>query len=101
MDAKRQDVKGLYAFWAYDLFPFILGGPVEKMGKHGEVETKNFGPGFWFTPLKIMPEESGKELHEKINLLEKEYDKDIKQLREKYYDKLNSIAPFSPLNKKK
>jgi len=68
-----------------------LGGEITKMYDDGKVETKNFGPGFRFTPVKILPYAAGmvfltkaKQLDgERVNKLVKvnqEYAKKIKEL---------------------
>lgn len=49
----------LYAFWSYDQFPYILGGTVAKINDDSTVETKEYGPGYCFTPLKIVPLKAG------------------------------------------
>jgi hypothetical protein len=49
----------LYAFWTHDQFPFVLGGTVTKVHDNGKVETEEFGRGFRFTPLKIVPLKAG------------------------------------------
>lgn len=49
----------LYAFWRYDQFPYVLGGTVTKMFDNGTVETKEYGRGSCFTPIKIVPLKAG------------------------------------------
>jgi len=49
----------LYAFWSYDKFPYVLGGTVTKMHDDGTVETKEYGQGSCFTPIKIVPFKAG------------------------------------------
>jgi hypothetical protein len=61
-----------YAFWKYDLFPFVLGGEVTKMHEDGLVETVGFGPGARFRPFLLLPLNAGQRLREKLDSLESE-----------------------------
>ena len=70
----------MFAFWKYDLFPYVLGGEVEKMDERGCVETKNYGPGRWFTPIKLLPVEPGRALLAKLEALEAEHDEALTAL---------------------
>lgn len=64
--AKKNDVKqdnevtGLFAFWRYDQYPYVLGAPVTKMDDEGRVYAPSYQG--WFTPIKIVPLKKGKEL---------------------------------------
>ena len=62
----------LYAFWSYDLYPYILGSVVTRIQGEGLVETKGFGKGSWFRPELIVPVEQGRELAKKIKELQVE-----------------------------
>lgn len=46
-----------YAFWKYDLFPYVKWGEVEKLNEDSTVETKNYGAGHKFKPILILEEE--------------------------------------------
>src|SRR5215208_5186423 len=63
----------LYAFWRYDSFPFVLGGPVTRMDEEGRVETENYGAGNWFTPARLLPRAAGEKLHGELKLLEAQH----------------------------
>lgn len=65
---------GLYAFWRYDQFPFMLGGPVTGMDEEGRVETENYGAGNWFTPARLLPRAVGERLHGELKLLKAQHD---------------------------
>jgi hypothetical protein len=54
-------ITGLFAFWKYSSFPFVLGGTVVEMRPCGTVRTKEYVY-MWFMPIKIMPVEAGKKL---------------------------------------
>lgn len=64
----------LYAFWSYDQFPYVLGGTVTKMFDDGTVETKEYGQGSRFTPIKIVPLKAGM-------IIQQDLDKKQKLLR--------------------
>lgn len=55
-----QEVSGLFAFWRYDQYPYVLGAPITKMDDDGKVYAPNYQG--WFTPIKLMPLKKGKEL---------------------------------------
>jgi hypothetical protein len=74
----------LFAFWRYDLFPYVLGAPFEKMDDKGRVFAEGYNG--CFIPLKILPLEPGKALKNKLNGLRdlekaahKKVDKDFKE----------------------
>jgi hypothetical protein len=54
-------INGLFAFWKYSSFPFVLGGTVVEMRPNGDVRTKEYVY-MWFMPIKIVPVEVGKKL---------------------------------------
>jgi hypothetical protein len=62
-------MKGYYAFWRYDVYPFILGGTITNMDKNGFIETEEYGVGRYFKPMAILPGNAGKELHHKIKVM--------------------------------
>ena len=55
-----QEVTGLFAFWRYDQYPYVLGAPVTKMDDEGRVYVPDYQG--WFTPIKILPLQKGKKL---------------------------------------
>lgn len=59
-----QRVTGLFAFWRYDQYPFVLGAPVTEMDDEGKVYVPNYQG--WVKPLKLMPLKKGKELLEAL-----------------------------------
>ena len=63
-----------FAFWKYDLFPFILGGEVSKTLEGGQVEIVGFGPGYNFKPFLITSYADGVTLHEKLEQIKKNYE---------------------------
>ena len=81
-----------YAFWKYDLFPYLLGGIVSKMNERGMVYIESYQS--WFRPIIILPHESGEKIMKQLSELEKEYNKEKQQLLETYKTKLKDIAFF-------
>ena len=51
----------LYAFWKYDLFPYLLGGEVVRIDAGGYVEPLGYGK-MKVKPLIILPFERGEEI---------------------------------------
>ena len=59
----------MYAFWNYNLFPYLLGDEVEEI-KGRTVKPKNYG-GMWFTAAFFLPEDQGKDLNKNFEFREK------------------------------
>lgn len=75
-------LRGLYALWRYDSYPYVLGGTVTRMDQMGAVETREFGVGRWFKPLKILPIKEGRALRKQFEKLREEF----RQAEEKQKD---------------
>ena len=73
----------LYAFWSYDLCPYVLGGVVEKFLEHGYIRAKGY-TGMKFKPLAILPDKEGKEALLRLKALREDYDIEEKKLKKKY-----------------
>ncbi len=80
----------LYAFWKYDVFPYILGGHITRISSNGSVETKEYGPGNYFKPFKIVPAKTGEKLHIEI----KKSEKDFRLAEEKFKEFWNKQGKF-------
>lgn len=81
----------LFAFWKYDQFPFLLGGEVTRVLPKGSVETKEFGAGYYFMPVKMLPLAEGKKINVELKALEHEYRVQKQGLHEKYMQKRDGI----------
>jgi|SRR6185503_17424500 len=83
-----------YAFWKYDLFPFVLGGEVSRhcvLNGKEMVETINFGKGNWFVPIKVLDLEVGLKVQAKLDDLTNRR-KEFLKVAEKMFDlELNAI----------
>lgn len=80
-----------FAFWKYDLFPFLLGGEVTKMREDGKVETKEYGRNTYFVPVKILPLKDGKAINERLRELEREYKRSLEAVRSDFMAQRNKI----------
>jgi hypothetical protein len=78
----------LYAFWPYSNGFYkpthrCLGSEVEEFKNNGYVKMKGYGGGI-FKAFKICPLEEGLELQNKLDILDGEYERDLKILQRKY-----------------
>lgn len=68
-EPKIEEIKGLFAFWRYDLYPYVIGAEIDAMTDKGSVHAPSYSRSYadgWFTPIKVMPAKAGKALREKI-----------------------------------
>jgi hypothetical protein len=85
-----------FAFWRYDhSYPYILGGSVTKMYSDGRVETKEYGPGTSFMPIKLLPLAQGKVLMKKIKALAHEESLALIDFHADWRYKLEELVPFA------
>ena len=73
----------LYAFWDYDLCPYMLGGIITIFTEKGNVRVKGYD-GMAFKPIAILPGESGKKALTRLKQLRYEYAEKEKALKEDY-----------------
>ena len=69
----------LYAFWKNDRFPYLLWGQIDSFTKHGLVIVPSYAMNF--RPLLILPESSAKELIRNLELLTKDYNEQLEELK--------------------
>lgn len=86
-------MRRLFAFWKYDLPPYVLGGEVTRMNDNGAVETQNYGRNNWFKPIKLMPVKQGRILLERLEKREAEHRKAERELHDKLLKDLAEIFP--------
>lgn len=89
----------LYAFWRYDLFPFYLGGQVSKMKDDGSVQTIEYGPGYYFKPVLLLPLAAGKSLMAKLNDLSEREAEALKVHNATYRKAVRAIIGIDPEKK--
>lgn len=63
-EPKIEEVKGLFAFWRYDLYPYVLGAEIDAMTEEGSVYAPSYQS--WFRPIKIMPLKAGKAFSDRL-----------------------------------
>jgi hypothetical protein len=85
----------LYAFWKYDICPYMLGGEVEQFRPDGSVAVKGYD-GFALKPLTILPEDSGKEALDTLKMLITEYQERERELKDDYRRRAHEIVGLSP-----
>lgn len=78
----------LFAFWRYDLFPYMLGAEVEEVLDNGWVSAKGYD-GMRFNPIRVMDLASGRKLWGDVCKITKEYEQAQKKLRAEYVERLN------------
>ena len=65
-------MKKLYAFWKYDLFPFMLGDSVDEVVEKGHVKVDNYS-GSTFKPFAFLNYNNGRDLNFLLKQLEYDY----------------------------
>jgi len=65
-------MREMYAFWKYDLFPFMLYGRVTKFMDNGRVQVKAYGV-YSFLPIAILDGAKGRAAIKKIEVLRTEH----------------------------
>lgn len=81
--------KKLFAFWRYGFqvhtgFNGVIGSEVTSMNGRGAVETKEFGPGQRFMPVRVMPLKEGQALHRLTEKLRAEYTAEVNAVTQKF-----------------
>ena len=87
-------VPALVAFWPYDAFPFVLGGHVTKMREDGRVETREYGTGQWFDPIKLLPVPAGEALMEQLKTMKFKRDTEMRGIDAEWRRELEKLCPF-------
>ena len=82
----------LFAFWKYDLFPYVLGAKILEMKEDGRVLAEGYSS-YLFRPIKILPLEPGRTLFAQLKVLKQEYDTNLELLKIDYDKKLLAIFP--------
>lgn len=73
----------LYAFWNYDVCPYVVGGEISRFLEDGYIESYSY-PGMKFKPIAIIPGEAGREALNKIDDLIQKYNIERHALQNKY-----------------
>ena len=84
---------GVYAFWEYDQFPYVLGAEVvEFQGE--QVKVKGY-QNYLFSPVKIVDAETGKRMQAELQALKNERDALLKSIQEEYSSKAQNILSLT------
>ena len=70
----------MYAFWKYDIPPFLLGGEVKEIQEDGCVSVVGYTSKF--KPVLIVPIEKGIKLQKKLNKANAKYKKIVATAKE-------------------
>jgi hypothetical protein len=80
-----------FAFWSYDLFPYLLGAEFTKLkGKHALVPS--FGANAWITPLFVMGIAEGRKLRAGLDGLKALRSQTVDQINAKFRAELMDIV---------
>ena len=79
-----------FAFWEYDQFPYLIGSEILKMLENGKVKVKGY-PGYAFTPVFIVPIETGKKIKTYLDCIKEEYFRDLNILKRDYSNRTEEI----------
>ena len=80
----------LYAFWKYDVPPFLLGGEVISVTEDGYVTVKGYSGKF--KPELIVPIEKGIKIHKKLNKANAKYKEKVNEAQEELLAVIKSIT---------
>lgn len=80
-----------YAFWKYDLFPYVAGGAFTRINDDGTV----YAPSYQgvFRPIAIFNETSGKVLADQLTVLRKQREAMLENLDQQFAVKLAKLFP--------
>ena len=83
------------AFWKYDQFPYILGGIIMgwSLNDPGYIETKEYGKGYYFKPVKIVPASIGKRMLAELEQLKANRDDAMSKINVAYDELLRKAFP--------
>jgi len=81
----------LYAFWDYDLCPYMLGGVVTMFTLSGKVRVEGYD-GMAFKPIAILPEKAGHDALQILREIRYAYDNAEKALKKVYSKKARKLV---------
>lgn len=90
------EIDQLFAFWRYDLFPYVLGGRITKMREGGAVETEEYGRVRTFVPFKILNLEEGKRVLAELENLRNQHDRAMEKLKAEFLVRREAILQVPP-----
>lgn len=96
---KEENNINLFAFWEYDLYPYMLGAKATKMNSEGKVYLPSYQG--WVKPFKLLPVKPGKVLYKKVEALRASHRLAEQNIKDEYTKKLLDVVPFHPKAKAK
>jgi hypothetical protein len=90
----QKELGKLFSFHSYSHFPFTHGGEIVCVRENGSVELKEYGHGFYFKNIHMLPLKEGQELCAKLKLLERDYNAALSKFRLEWFNKAAELAPF-------
>jgi len=81
---------GLWAFWGYDSYPYLIGGKVVKGYASGVVKVEGYGD-HTFKPKMLILGKDGEALRDKLKALTTERDDMLKGVEETFRKKLDAL----------
>jgi hypothetical protein len=90
----KETMKG-YAFWEYDLFPYLLCGKIVG-SRCGLLKIEGYGE-YLFKPKFILPPEKGKELAQQLNTMKLERDTQIGRVNRAFTGQRENIVALLKL----
>lgn len=90
----KEETSGLWAFWDYDSFPYLLGGEVGELNGN-KVNPRKYG-GYWFKVAFFLPKTRGEELKKELKNLEDEKRSRENELNIEFRERLEKILSTYP-----
>lgn len=81
----------MYAFWKYDVPPYLLGGKIADIMENGTVSIEGYA-GYKFKPVAIVPLEEGLKLQMKLDAAEIKYNETIKKAKDDLDEVVKEIS---------
>ncbi len=81
-----------YAFWSYDLFPYLVGGEFVEIVDEGFVRVPSYGTNSRVKPLFILDVKSGKELKRRLEALKAALGEVTSAVNREFRQKLDTIV---------
>ena len=82
----------VWAFWRYDLFPFVLSGVAKSVDERGVADVESYGHRFQ-TAFTIRGRE-GRQLHEDLNELRAEHQAAVSELNDDFGRRRDNLLAF-------
>lgn len=82
----------LFAFWKYDMFPYVLGAEINGFCEHDYPGKDHVNiNGHYYLPIKIVPSKLGHQIRVELAELEIEREQALCKVQSDYRKKLNAL----------